>query len=492
MPKAETKVFFEIDKNNNFGEWFNEIVALAEIVDKRYPVKGMDIFLGYGYAIHDKIMRTLEDLFDNTDIPHEKVLFPTLIPEDEFSKEADHIKGFEDSVYWITHGGFDKLDRRLIMRPTSEVAMYPWFSLKIRSHSDLPVKIYQTCSVFRYETKMTKSLIRVREIPWNEGHTAHATWEEARAHIDEVWDCYHGTFDEMGITGLHLVRPDWDKFPGGEFTTVLDAIMPNGMVLQCAGNHLLGQKFAKVFDIKYKKPEGGKEHVYQTCYGVSTRLLAHLLAQHGDDKGLCIPYGLAPIQVVIVPILYKKTREKVLERVEEIRKDLRQHKIRVKVDLSDKQPGAKFYFWEMKGVPIRLEIGSRDIDKGKATVFRRDTGEKLEIPFDDLPKEIPLLGDQILKNLRQKAEEDLQRAIHSANTLEETRNLLSEKGGFVRVPLCTVTDASGKECDETIKEHTGGEVRGPLYPEPEKADKGSTCISCGKPAPILAYIAKAY
>jgi prolyl-tRNA synthetase len=196
--------------------------------------------------------------------------------------------------------------------------------------------------------------------------------------------------------------------------------------------------------------------------------------------------------VIIVPILYKKTREKVLAKIEEIRKTLRQHKIRVKVDLSDKQPGAKFYWWEMKGVPIRLEIGARDIDKGVVTVFRRDTREKLELPLSTLPEEIPRLGDRILKTLRQKAEEDLKQAIHSANTLEDTRTLLSKKGGFVRVPLCTVSDLSGKECDEIIKNHTGGEIRGPMYPEPEKAEENTVCIACNKPATVLAYVAKAF
>ena len=282
----EDKDILNIGKEENFSEWYTEVLKRAEIVDQRYPVKGMDVFMPHGYAIHGKIMQILEKMWNETG--HKKVLFPTLIPEKQFKKEEEHIKGFEGEVFWVTHGGLNKLDERLLMRPTSEVPMYYMFQLWIRSCADLPLKIYQTCTVFRHETKATRPLIRVREVAWNEAHTAHSTWEEADAQVREVaWRCYKELIEEhLALPGLQLKRPEWDKFPGADYTTVMDTLMPDGRVLQIVGNHLLGQNFSKAFGIQFEKEDGGKDYAYQTSYGVSTRLTSALLAVHGDKAGL--------------------------------------------------------------------------------------------------------------------------------------------------------------------------------------------------------------
>ncbi len=482
----ETEIF-NIQKSD-FSEWYEEILKRAEIVDKRYPIKGMDVFMPYGYWIHEEIMRILEGMWEESG--HQKVLFPALIPEDIFKKEEEHIKGFGGEVFWVTHGGETPLEVRLLMRPTSEVPMYVMFREWIRSHADLPLKIHQTCTVFRYETKATKSLIRVREIPWNEAHSAHATWEEADAHVKEVWKYYEKLVTEhLCLAGLKLKRPEWDKFYGADYTTVMDALMPDGRVLQIVGNHHLGDKFAKAFEIEYEDEKGEKHYINQASYGVSTRLLAAMLSIHGDSKGLVLPYGLAPVQVVVVPILYRGKEEAVMKRCQELMETLKKAGIRARLDERDKTPGEKFYYWEMKGVPLRAEIGPKDLEKGEVTLVRRDTGEKIKAK-GDLPSVVSKLGEELERNLCKKAQDDLKKGIRDAKTLEETGRVLKEKM-IARAPLCS-RDMDGQACAEKIKEKTdGGQVRGTLFPEPETPMK-KTCIVCGKPAKEIVYIAKAY
>lgn len=276
----------------SFPDWYDAIMDAAEIVDRRYPIKGCPVMRPYGFYMHNAIMRAVEDKYAEVGV--HQALFPTNIPESFLSKEADHIKGFGAECFWVEKAGDQKLDERLALRPTSETAMYYMFNKWIRSFRDLPLKIHQTVSVFRYETKNTKPLIRVREIPWNEAHTAHATKEEALDMIKQYWDICMGIFEkELCYTGKILRRAPWDKFAGAEHTEVLDVIMPCGRVLQTAGIHYLGQKFAKVFDITYLDQNNQKKYVEQTCCGVSTRVLACAIALHGDDKGLVLPPMIA-------------------------------------------------------------------------------------------------------------------------------------------------------------------------------------------------------
>ena len=492
MEAKKQRITFKIDKVNRFSDWYNEILSVAEIVDKRYPVKGMEVLLPYGYRTHENIMNMLEKILDSDG--HQKLLMPSLIPEEEFKKEAEHVKGFEGEVFWITHGGLKELDTRLVLRPTSEVPLYYMFALWIRSHTDLPMKVYQTCTIFRHETRATKPLIRIREIPWNEAHTAHSTKEEAELQIRNAWNYYLELMrNHLGITGLALIRPIWDRFPGAEYTTVMDALMPDGRVLQVAGIHNLGQNFSKIFNITYEDAGGNRRFVYQTCYGVSTRLMAAMLSIHGDNYGLVIPFDAAPLQVVIIPIVFKGLQERVTDKCLEVEKILRNAGIRVKVDDNpNKTPGEKFYYWEMKGVPTRIEIGPGELDKGNLTVFRRDTRERTTIDEKGCEEYIIERGKRILESLRGKSEADLQDNIRCAKSFEELREYIDKIGGFVKIPFCTADALTGRECADIIKQKTTAEVRGTLFPEPEIACETDKCLVCGQKAQHYVYVAKAY
>ncbi len=487
--KKSAKITFQIDKEKNFPEWYDEILEKAEIIDKRYPVKGMPVLMPYGYQIFENIIKKLEELWNKTG--HKKVLFPTLIPYTLFKKEADHIKGFEEQVFWVTKAGDRNLKELLILRPTSEVPIYYMFSLWIRSHKDLPLKIYQTCTVFRYETKATKPLIRVREIPWNEAHTAHATREDAERQIKEAWRCYDELFiNWLCIHGLKLVRPEWDKFPGAEYSVTLDILMPDGKVLQAVGNHFLGQKFSKVFDISFETKDGRRDYVYQTCYGISTRTVAAVLAVHGDNNGLILPYTVAPIQVVIVPIPYKEREEDVLEKCRKVEKLLKKKGVRTFLDDRDETPGNKFYFWEMKGVPVRIEIGPRDVDNGTVTICKRYNREKIQVKDEELMEVLEKVFEDIMNYLRERSREKLEKSIVNVKTLDELKEAIG-KGLIARAPFCSI-EMDGYKCAQYIKENIGGEVRGIKFQEKETPEKGDKCIVCGKEAKYIVYIAKSY
>lgn len=492
MEEKKEKVTFRIDKVKNFSDWYNEILSRAEIVDKRYPIKGMDVLLPYGYGMHENIMNALERILNKNG--HQKLLMPSLIPEEEFNKEAQHVKGFEGEVFWVTHGGLRELDMRLLLRPTSEVPLYHMFALWIRSHTDLPLKVYQTCTIFRYETKATKPLIRVREIPWNEAHTAHTSKEEAELQIQNAWKQYIELIqDYLGITGLTLTRPVWDKFPGAEYTTVMDALMPDGRVLQIAGIHNLGQNFSRIFDITYEDASGKRDLAYQTCYGVSTRLLAATLSIHGDNHGLVIPFPIAPLQVIIVPIIYKGTEQKIVEKCIEIENLLRKVGIQAKVDDDlNKTPGDKFYYWEMKGIPIRIEVGPKELNNKVLTVFRRDTRERTKISQEGCEDYILKLGKQILESSRKRSKDDLQKGIRCVNSLDELDEHIEKIGGFVKIPFCNIDDMKGNKCADKIKQKTTAEIRGVLYPKPEIVNDNEGCLICGKQAKHYVYVAKAY
>jgi len=490
--KKKQRITFNIDKVNKFSEWYNEILLVAEIVDNRYPIKGMDVLLPYGYRAYENIMNGLEKILDEN--RHQKLLMPTLIPETEFKKEAEHVKGFEGEVFWVTHGGLRELDVRLLLRPTSEVPLYHMFALWVRSHSDLPLMVYQTCTIFRYETRATKPLIRIREIPWNEAHTVHRNKEDAERQIQKAWNYYLELIKgHLGITGLTLIRPEWDKFPGAEYTSVMDALMPDGRVLQIAGIHNLGQNFSKIFEITFEDTDGRNRHAYQTCYGVSTRLLAATLSTHGDNHGLVIPFDIAPVQVIIVPIVFKDAEEKIMEKCLEVKKTLKSMGIRAEVDDNPgKTPGEKYYHWEMKGVPIRIEIGPKELGEGILTVFRRDTRKRVKTSKKDYGNYVHELGKEILESLRRESEAALQHSIRQARSLSELKEHINKTGGFVRIPFCTVNTPEGKDCADRIKQETTAEIRGALFPEPEVTSRTEKCLVCGKKAEHYVYVAKAY
>ena len=368
---------------SEFSEWFHNILEEAEIIDTRYPVKGMHVWLPQGFKIRKHTLNILKAILDED---HDEVQFPLLIPEDELAKEAIHVKGFEEEVYWVTHGGLTELNEKLALRPTSETAMYPMFSLWVRNHSDLPMKYYQVVNTFRYETKHTRPLIRVREITtFKEAHTVHATAEETEQQVKDAVKIYKKFFDMLGIPYSVSRRPEWDKFPGALYTVAFDTIMPDGKTLQIGTVHNLGQTFAKTFDITYETATGEHEYVYQTCYGLSDRVIASVIGIHGDKSGLCMPPDIAPYQVVIVPIIFKKGGEEVLEFCRNLELKLKnQANLRVYFDDRDIRAGKKYYEWEMRGVPLRIEVGPRDIQNKKVVTYRRDTQEKEIIDYDPL------------------------------------------------------------------------------------------------------------
>ena len=469
---------------NDFSGWFSDILQDADIMDTRYPVKGLYVWLPYGMKLRNRVFSILRGLHDEKG--HQEVQFPLLIPETLFKKEAEHIRGFEGQVYWVTHGGHDKLDVKLALRPTSETSMYPMFALWIRTHADLPIKIYQVVNIFRYETKMTKPMIRLREITtFKEAHTAHATAEEAEAQVKEAVEIYKKFFDELGVPYVVSKRPPWDTFAGAKYSIALDTLTPDGRTLQIGTVHNLGQNFAKVYGIKYETVHGKQHYVYQTCYGISERAVAAVMMIHGDDNGLCLPPNVAPIQVVIVPIPYKEKEAPVEQVASAVRDELAAVDLRVHVDDRNLRPGNKFYYWERRGVPLRLEIGPEDITKDQVTAVRRDTGEKLVVPRKSIKTKIKAILDQITVNLREQPLKTFRESVKDVTDIEVAKEMMKKRGGIARLPWC-----GQEQCGRKIAEKTGGEVLGEeMDGEPPRS---SNCLICSRPAKINALVAKTY
>ncbi|WP_457612020.1 proline--tRNA ligase [Methanocaldococcus sp.] len=416
----------------DFSEWFSNILEMAGIYDVRYPIKGCGVYLPYGFKIRKYTFEILRELLDKTG--HEETLFPLLIPETLLAKEGEHIKGFEDEVYWVTHGGKTPLDVKLALRPTSETAIYYMLKLWVKVHTDLPIKIYQIVNTFRYETKHTRPLIRLREImTFKEAHTAHATKEEAEEQVREAIEIYKKFFDTLAIPYLIIKRPEWDKFPGADYTIAFDTIFPDGRAIQIGTVHNLGQHFSKTFEIEFETPTGDKDYVYQTCYGISDRAIASIIAIHGDERGLVLPPIVAPIQIVIIPLIFKGKKEMVEEKAKEIADRLKSY--RVHIDDRDIRPGKKYYDWEIKGVPLRIEIGPKDIENKKITLVRRDTLEKIQIDEDKLEEEISKILKDIYENIKRRAKERFESFITITNNLDEAKNILEDKKGIVLIPF---------------------------------------------------------
>ncbi|WP_297515454.1 proline--tRNA ligase [Thermococcus sp.] len=474
--------------SNEFSEWYNELLETAGIIDKRYPVKGMNVWLPYGL----KIMRNIEAFIraEMARTGHEEVLFPALIPETEFQKEAEHIKGFEDEVYWVTHAGLDPLDVRLILRPTSETAMYSMFSLWIRSHADLPFKVYQIVNVYRYETKHTRPLIRVREISrFFEAHTAHVDFEDAERQIKEDLEIFDRLAKFLALPYIISKRPDWDKFPGAFYSLGAEIMMPDGRTLQIGTMHNYKQNFAKAYNIQYETETGDHEYVHQTTFGMSERLLAAVIAVHGDDSGMVLPPTIAPIQVVIVPIPKKDANVDVFAYAREIAEELRKAGFRVHVDERDIRPGRKYYDWELKGVPLRIEVGPRDVEGRKAVLARRDTFEKVTVERDAIVEEVKKTLDAIHENLYNRAKEFLESHIKRVDTIEEAKAVFEDRRGIVEIPWC-----GDEECGLKMEEELDAKMLGTPYPE-EKAREGiegKKCPVCGREAKFVARFARTY
>ncbi|MEM1550632.1 MAG: proline--tRNA ligase [Candidatus Bathyarchaeia archaeon] len=473
-----------MEKFENFSKWFDDILFSAEILDNRYPVKGFAVYRTWGFRIIKKILEILEEKLDETG--HMPMLFPVVIPEDSFVKESEHIKGFSAEVFWITHAGDRELDRKLILRPTSETAMYPMFALWIRSHADLPLKVYQSVAVYRYETKATRPLFRMREFLWNEAHTAHRSWEEAEKQVDEAIKIYDDVFKHLGLSYLIVMRPDFDKFAGAAYSIAFDAWNPDGRVNQIGTVHNLGENFAKAFGITYEDFDGTRKNVVQTCYGFGlSRVVAAIIAQHSDDHGLILPPEIAPIQVVVIPIIYKGMAEEVNAYAKEVYEMIKRGGIRVHLDDSeDRTPGEKFYLWEKFGVPVRVEVGPRDRKERKVTLIDRVSFKRRVVDLESAAGAIKELFNEVIEELRRRSELTLKEFIVDVSD-EVLLNESLENRKIARVCWC-----ESMECAERIKEVSHGEIRGHRIDVVEKPDK--PCVICGKEAKKVVYVAKAY
>ena len=388
-----------------FGEWYSKLIEDANLSDKRYPVKGMNVWTPYGWQLMLNIDAAIRREMAAT--AHGEVNFPLLIPATEFEKEAQHIKGFESEVYWVTKAGLNELDVPLLLRPTSETAMYPIFKLWIRSHADLPLKTFQIVNTFRYDTKMTRSFIRVREIHFFEAHTCHATFEDAEAQIEEDLGIWARFSRELALPHLVAKRPDWDKFPGALYTIGFDVLTPAGRTMQMASVHQYRTNFSEAYDIRYEDDRGDHQFAHQTTYGMSERLVGAIIAVHGDDKGVVLPPFVAPVQAVVVPIYSKGDAGEVLGEARRLHGELDGAGLRVHLDDRDLRPGEKYYHWERRGVPIRLELGPRDIKHGQVMAAVRDTGDKEALRRDEVVEGLENLLSEMQWRMLDRAEKDL-------------------------------------------------------------------------------------
>ncbi len=463
-----------------FSEWYQEVLENAEIVDNRYPVKGCLVWRPFGFKLRKLVSDYLRELLISTG--HEETLFPTLIPENALKKEEEHVEGFKAEVFWITHGGDTPLDIKLALRPTSETVIYPMFALWIRSHADLPLKVFQVVSTFRYETKHTRPLIRLREITtFNEAHCAFASNEDAEAQMELINKLYSKFWEELGVPFLIVKRPNWDKFPGADYTISFDTIMPSGRTLQIATSHNLGVGFSKTFDITFEDEEGNQKRPYLTCHGISDRAIASLIAVHGDDRGLVLPSKFAPVQIVIVPIIFKGHEEEVLSASRQVYEQLKDM-YRVVLDDEDDTPGNKFYKWELRGVPIRIEIGPRDLKDDAVTVVRRDNFEKTKVKLAELPNTIPRIFESIDQAIKDNARKEFESRIINISDINEL-SAWDGKPVVIRAPIC-----ENEECAKEVELKLNKEFRGT---EIKKQGKGK-CIICGKPARYSGIWSNAY
>ncbi|MCR5005066.1 MAG: proline--tRNA ligase [Clostridiales bacterium] len=453
----------------DFAKWYTDVIKKAELIDYT-SVKGCMVFRPYGYAIWENMQKDLDARFKKTG--HENVYMPLLIPESLLQKEKDHVQGFAPEVAWVTYGGEEKLAERLCIRPTSETLFCEHYAKVINSYRDLPKLYNQWCSVMRWE-KTTRPFLRNSEFLWQEGHTMHETAEEAKEETLRMLGIYKAFFEEaLAIPVIDGQKTEKEKFAGAEATYTVEAMMHNGVALQAGTSHYFGDGFARSFDITFTGRDNTLQYPHQTSWGVSTRMIGGVIMVHGDDNGLVLPPRIAPIQVAIIPVAMHK--EGVLEAAEGLKERLSE-KFRVKLDATDNSPGWKFAEYEMRGVPLRLEIGPKDIANNQCVLVRRDTREKTFTPLDQLEETIQNLLDQIHDNLYARALENLNARMFEARTHEEFLDIAANKSGFIKAMWC-----GDSACEDQIKDETGG-VKSRCIPFTEEK-LSDTCVCCGRPA----------
>ncbi|MDD6211607.1 MAG: proline--tRNA ligase [Clostridiales bacterium] len=463
----------------DFAQWYTDVVRKAELVNYS-SIKGCMVLRPAGYAIWENIMHQLDARFKETGV--ENVGMPLFIPESLLQKEKDHVEGFAPEVAWVTHGGNEKLQERLCVRPTSETLFCELYKDIVQSHRDLPKVYNQWCSVVRWE-KTTRPFLRTTEFWWQEGHTAHATWEDAEARTVQMLNLYADFCEEvLAIPVIKGQKTDKEKFAGAEATYTIEALMHDGKALQSGTSHNFGDGFAKAFGIQYSDKENKLQYVHQTSWGMSTRIIGALIMVHGDDSGLVLPPRIAPTQVMIIPIAQHKGG--VLEKADELKQRLINAGFKVKVDDSDKSPGWKFSEQEMRGIPMRVEIGPKDIEAGQAVLVRRDNREKTIVSLDNLEETVGQILETMQNDMYARAKAHLDSHIYEAVDYDEFKDTVANKPGFVQAMWC-----GDEACELKIKEDTTATSRCMPFEQKAIAD---TCVCCGKPAKKLVYWGKAY
>ncbi len=461
----------------DFAQWYTDVVKKAELCDYS-SVKGCMIIKPAGYAIWENIQSELDRRFKETGV--ENVYMPMFIPEGLLQKEKDHVEGFAPEVAWVTHGGLEPLQERMCVRPTSETLFCDFYANEVQSYRDLPKLYNQWCSVVRWE-KATRPFLRSREFLWQEGHTVHATAEEAEERTVQMLNIYADFCEQiLAIPVVKGKKSDKEKFAGAEATYTIESLMHDGKALQSGTSHNFGDGFAKAFGIQFADKDNTLKYGHQTSWGMTTRMIGAIIMVHGDDNGLVLPPKIAPTQVLIVPIQQKK--EGVLDKAFELKSAL--SNFRTKVDDSDKSPGWKFSESEMRGIPVRVEIGPRDIEENKAILVRRDTHEKITVSFDEIEVKIGELLNTIQQEMLEKAKQHREDHTYTVDNFDDFVKTVEEKPGFVKAMWC-----EDQNCEEKIKELTGATSR--CMPFEQEAIT-NTCICCGKPANKMVYWGKAY
>jgi len=469
-------------KEKDFSQWYVDVVRKTELADYT-TIKGCMVIRPYGYGLWENMQAGLDRRIKETG--HKNAYFPLFIPESLLKKEAEHVKGFAPELAWVTEGGSQKLEERLAVRPTSEAIICSLYSKWVRSWRDLPILINQWVNIVRWE-KVTRLFLRTTEFLWQEGHTAHKNEQEAEEESLKILNQVYRDYIENDLAIPVIVgrKTEKEKFAGALHTYTLEALMTDGKVLQAGTSHNLGQNFAKAFNIKYLDEDQQEKYVWQTSWGTTTRLIGALVMVHGDDRGLNLPPKVAPVQVIIIPIMFDKTKKEVRNKAEDIITILKKD-FRVEIDGRDEYtPGWKFNEWEMKGVPLRLEIGPKDLAKGQVMVVRRDTGEKMAVKEEKLVETVEKLLNNIQENLFNKAKSFLQKNIREVSDYNKFKEVIEKKRGLIKTYWC-----GNKDCEDKIKEETKASIRCIPFEQEEASGK---CIYCGKESSTLVYFARAY
>lgn len=477
---AKEKKFVEAitSMEEDFAQWYTDVVKKAELIEYS-TVRGCMILRPNGYAIWENIQKQLDERFKETGV--ENVYMPMFIPESLLQKEKDHVEGFAPEVAWVTYGGGEELPERLCVRPTSETLFCDFYSRIIQSYRDLPKVYNQWCSVVRWE-KTTRPFLRTMEFLWQEGHTAHATAEEAEERTIQMLNLYADFCEQvLAIPMIKGKKTDKEKFAGAESTYTIEALMHDGKALQSGTSHNFGDGFARAFGIQYSDKDNQLKYVHQTSWGMTTRMIGAIIMVHGDNSGLVLPPRIAPTQVMIIPIAQHK--EGVLEKAEELRAMLKNDS-RVKVDATDKSPGWKFSEQEMRGIPLRIEVGPKDIEAGQAVIVRRDTREKIVVPFEELQGKVGEILETMQKEMLERARNHRDAHTTEAVTYEEFKDAVANKPGFIKAMWC-----GDEACENKIKEETTATSRCMPFEQEHISD---TCVCCGRPAKAMVYWGKAY